>query len=68
MRNEKIELTQQDYEELKDEIRFRERVILELKQLNGIPKKVVELNTYMKVYGGLIIAIIIIILKQAWMK
>ena len=44
---EEIKLTEQELEELKDTIKFRECVILKLKQLNGIPKKVTILETKM---------------------
>jgi len=51
---EKIELTKEELEEIKDEIRFRQLVYLQLKQLNGVPKKVAIIWELLKVYGGLI--------------
>lgn len=54
----KIELTKQELEEIKDEIRFRQMVYLQLKQLNGIPKKVAIIWELLKVYGALIFIIL----------
>ncbi len=44
-KQEKIELTPQELEEIKDTIRFRECVVLKLKQLKGIPDTVNSLKT-----------------------
>ncbi len=57
--NEEIKLTKQELEEIKDTIKFRECVMLKLKQLNNVPKKVLVLETKMIIYAwliGLIIA------------
>ena len=56
--NKEITLTKAELEELKDEIRFREKVILKLKQLNGVPQKVWALEVLTKIYGTLILIII----------
>lgn len=61
----KIELTPEELEELKDDIKFREKVMLQLKQLNGIPQKVIRLETEMKIYAWLIGIITIGILGLA---
>ncbi len=61
----KIELTSEELEDLKDDIKFREKVILQLKQLNGIPQKVIRLETEMKIYAWLIGVITIGILGLA---
>lgn len=42
---EEITLTKEELEELKDEIRFRERVVLQLKRLNNVPDRVTKLET-----------------------
>ena len=42
---EKIELTPQELIDIKDEIKFRTKVIMQLKALNGTPKKVTVLET-----------------------
>jgi len=52
--SEEIKLSPQELEELKDTIKFRECVILKLKQLNNVPKKVTILETKMLVYAWLI--------------
>jgi len=44
-----ITLTQQEIDEIKDDIKFREKVILQLKQLNGIPKEVWTLKVWAKI-------------------
>lgn len=40
-----IKLTPEEFEELKDTIKFRIKVILQLKALNNIPEKVRDLDT-----------------------
>ena len=37
--NGKITLTDEELDELKDTIKFREKVVLQLKQINGLPKQ-----------------------------
>jgi len=54
----KIALTKEELDEIKDEIKFREFVYLQLKQLNGIPKKVAIIWELLKVYGALILLIL----------
>jgi len=51
---EEIKLTPQELEEIKDTIKFRECVILKLKQLNGTPKKVTILETKMALHFWLV--------------
>ena len=46
--HDKIILTPQELEDIKDTIKFREKVCLQLKQLNGIPDKVRSLSTQSK--------------------
>ena len=62
----KIKLTPQEIEEIRDEIKFRERVIIELKQLNGIPKKVWQLEVWERVNWIVTSAIFIGLLGIAW--
>lgn len=57
-KTKEITLTQDELNELKDEIRFREKVVLQLKQLNGIPKRVWKLETQTSIHLALILAII----------
>jgi len=45
MANNKIELTQQELEDLKDTVKFRTMVVLEIKRLSGIPDTVNSLKT-----------------------
>ena len=63
---EKIELTSQELEDLKDTIKFRECVILKLKELRDVPKKVTILETKMVVYAWLIGVIVIGLLGLAF--
>lgn len=51
---EKIELTKQELDDLKDDIKFRTKVVIELKSLNGIPKKVTVLETKIGLHFWLI--------------
>lgn len=51
---EEIKLTQQELEEIKDTIKFRQCVILKLKQLNDAPKKITILETKMTLHFWLI--------------
>lgn len=60
---EEITLSPAELEELKDEIKFRECVILKLKGLKDIPKKVTILETKMVIYAWLIGIIIVGILS-----
>lgn len=43
--DKEITLTAEELEELKDTIKFRVKVVLQLKALNNIPEKVRDLNT-----------------------
>lgn len=63
---EKIELTPQELEEIKDTIKFRECVILKLKELKGVPKKVTVLETKVGVHHYLIGAMIMGVIGLAW--
>ena len=40
MSNQKIELTPQELEDIKDDVKFKTMVAISLKELRGIPKKV----------------------------
>jgi len=57
-KTKEITLSREELDELKDEIRFREKVVLQLKQLNGIPKRVWKLETQMSIHLALILAVI----------
>lgn len=59
--NKKLELTPDELEEIKDTIKFREKVILQLKHLNGVPKKVWQLEVQTLIHWGLIITFFIIL-------
>lgn len=58
-----ITLTEQELDDLKDTIKFREKVVYQLKQLNNIPKKVWKLEVWSKVQwftlSGILLFIII---------
>ena len=63
--NKEITLTQQEIEDIKDETKFRTKVILQLKGLNGIPDRVnkVETKVLMLMWGipvavGLLFAVL----------
>lgn len=58
MSRKEITLSPEELEELKDELRFRERVVLQLKHLNGIPKKVWSLEVSGKFQWGILILMI----------
>jgi len=57
-KTKEITLSREELDELKDEIRFREKVVLQLKQLNGIPKRVWKLETQMSIHFALILAVV----------
>ena len=61
-----IVLTAQELEELKDVIRFREKVILQLKQLNGIPKKVTRLEVHSAVHYAILSVLLSGLLGLCW--
>ena len=56
--NKIIELTQQELEDIKDEIKFRTTVRIDLKRLRGIPDKVNSLKTQSAFQWGLLVIII----------
>jgi len=62
----KIVLTPQELEDLKDEIKFREKVVLELKSLNGIPKKVWTLGVFSGIHTTVIIGVILCVVGMAF--
>jgi len=64
--NEKIELTSQELDDLKDEIKFRTTVVMQLKSLNGIPKKVTILETKINLHFWLVGLIVSGILALAF--
>lgn len=66
MKNDKIELTNEELEELKDEIRFRTKVYLQLKQLNSIPHKVWTLEATTNIHSLLLIGILLVIVGIAF--
>ncbi len=53
-----IELTQQELEDIKDTIKFRECVLLKLNRLKGIPDKVNSLKIQSKFQWTLLLVII----------
>jgi len=55
---ETIELTPQELEEIKDEIRFREKVTLSLKALNGLPDRVTRTETAIKILVPIVLLIL----------
>jgi len=65
-----IVLTPEELEDLKDEIKFREKVYLKLKQLNGIPEKVWRLETKVSVlmWGLPLILIVAGLVYKAFMR
>ena len=61
---EKITLTKQELEDIKITIKFREMVVQRLKQLNGLPKKVIQLE----VITGILLTTVFIIIRQLLQK
>lgn len=55
---EEIKLTPQELDEIKDTIKFRECVLIKLKQLNGTPKKITILETKVALHFWLIALIV----------
>lgn len=63
---ENITLSPEELEDLKDEIKFRECVMLKLKQLSGVPEKVTILGVMVKIHAWLIGLIVLGILTLAF--
>lgn len=58
MSNQKIELTPQELEDIKDDVKFRTTVLIALKELKGIPRKVLILGVQVGLQWVLLIAIL----------
>lgn len=67
---EKIELTKEEVEEIKDTARFREKVVLQLKQLNGLPNRVktVEIKMLMLMWGIPVVVGLLFTVLRVWAK
>ena len=63
---EKIELSPQELEDIKDTIKFRECVMLKLKALKDIPQKVTVIEPKMVIYVWIMRMIILGILGLAF--
>lgn len=65
--NKVIELTQQELEDIKDEVKFRTMVAITLKELRGIPKRVDRLAIHSGIHwvliSGIILGIIMVAMK-----
>ena len=61
-----ITLTEEELNEIKDTIKFRTKVCLHLKQLNGIPKKVIILGVHIGFQWFFLAGIIAFILWKKW--
>ena len=62
MSNEhKIVLTEQELEDIKDTIKFRTKIVLQLKQLNDIPNTVRTLKVWGTIHWFLIGSILLIL-------
>ena len=59
MSNQKIELTPQELEDIKDDVKFRTTVLIGLKELKGIPRKVLILGVQVGLQWFLLIAILV---------
>lgn len=62
---DKIVLTPEELDEIKDTTKFRTKVLLELKLLRGVPNKVLKLGIHIGFQWFFISCIIIIILGIA---
>ena len=60
-----IVLTPQELEELKDTIKFRERVYLELKMLRGVPNRVLRLGIQVGCQWGILLIVLGAIITKA---
>ena len=65
-KNNPITLTSEELQALTDDIKFRERVLIQLKMLNGIPQKVVKLEIHSAIHWALLILILSGILGLTW--
>ena len=64
MSDKKIILTPEELADIKDEARFRERVLIQLKGLNGIPKEVWQLKVQSIIHWAFILGIVFLLLKN----
>ena len=60
-----IKLTPAELEEVKDTIKFRTMMLIQLKGLNGIPKKVWEYGVQIKIQWCLIVSVALIFVSKA---
>ncbi len=58
MREKQIVLSPEELEELKDEVKFRTKVVMQLKALSGVRDKVIRLEVHSAIQWGLLLAII----------
>ena len=63
---ENITLTPQELEDLKDDIKFREKVLIQLKGLNGIPQTVWKLQVWSRLQWLLLLTIVGCILAKVF--
>ncbi len=59
-------LSPEDIEEIKDETRFRTRVILSLKNLEGVPQRTFALEVKMKIYAAFTTALVVGLIGISW--
>lgn len=66
MNEKQITLTQVEIEEIKDEVKFRTKVIESLKRLNCIPDKVISLEIHSKIHWFFISVVLIGLVGMTW--
>ena len=64
MYKNQITLTSEELEEIKDTIKFREKIVLQLKMLNGVPKAVWKLEVQSLIHWFLIIGVLWIVVAN----
>ena len=66
--NKTIELTQQELEDLKDDIKFKTTVLIDLKRLRGIPDKVNSLCIHRGIHWFLLTIVLVAMVSLALKK
>lgn len=66
MNNKVVTLTQQEIEDLRDDIKFKTTVVLQLKQLNGLPNKVTKLEVHSNIHWALFFVLLTGLFGLCW--
>lgn len=66
MKEKEVTLTTQELEDIKDTIKFRTSVMLNLKQLKGVPDRVTRAEVKLNVQWFLIAGVLVGLMSVVW--